>query len=491
MTKPQEITTDLVLECLEANSRGDGTLFAIMNQGQVLRDMMSDETLIWQGHHWEPDVMGQDRDLVENVAIKYLEVGREMQETSRKHASEGNKDAANYYAELQKQCYKRASKLRSPAGVNACLEFAYHLREPLSISVRGDNLDQNPMLLGCKNGVLELDTGELRSGRPEDLIVKSCPVDMPDDIEEPCPTWEKFLWDSLEDQHIIDFLQRYFGYCLTGMTEEQVFLIMSGLGRNGKGVFIETVLRIMGAYAGPVQAEMLLDQGRQKTASGPTPDIMSLYGRRLATASESDEARRFSPSRIKWFTGGDTLVGRNPHDKHERHFRPTHKLVLMTNNDPYAPPDDFAFWSRLLKVDWPFQFVKNPKKSSEKPRDDHLMQKLEAEKPGILAWLVRGNILWQRNGLAPPPSVREAAETYQREQDIVADFIEEKCITFDNPESARTSGNDLYTEFSEWYQKYHRSKVPSITWFGRRMSKKFAKEKDGAVFYKGVALAVD
>ncbi|WP_051617251.1 DNA primase family protein [Desulfonatronovibrio hydrogenovorans] len=484
------ITTDLVLECLDANSRGDGTLYAIIHQNKVLRNMMGDETLIWQGHHWEPDIMSQDRELVEEVAIKYLEVAREMQDRSRQAASEGKEDLEKYYTEKQKQCYKRASRLRSPAGVNACLDFAFHLREPLSISVRGDNLDQNPMLLGCRNGVLELDTGEIRPGHPGDLIVKSCPVDMLD-IEAPCPTWEKFLWESLEDQPVIDFLQRFFGYCLTGLIEEQVFLILSGLGRNGKGVFIETILRILGPYAGPIQAEMLLDQGRQKSSSGPTPDIMSLYSRRLATASESDEARRFSPSRIKWFTGGDTLVGRNPHDKHERHFRPTHKLVLMTNNDPYAPADDFAFWSRLLKVDWPFQFVRNPRKSTEKVRDDHLMQKLLNELSGILAWLVRGNILWQRNGLAPPPSVREAAETYQREQDIVADFIEEKCVVFDDPETARTSGNDLYTSFSEWYQKYHRSKVPSITWFGRRMTKKFAKEKDGAVFYKGVVLAAD
>lgn len=483
-----ELTPELIWDCLHANSRGDATIYSILHQGKVLRDKMAEETLIWTGHHWQQDIMGEDRELVEQVALTYLQRAKELAAQETEAIAEGRKDEARDLQDTKKELLKRAHRLRAPSGVNACLDFAWHLPEPLSLSVRGDNLDQNPLLLGCANGVLEMDTGELRDGRPEDLIVKASPVSMPD-LEEPCPTWERFLWESLEDQEIINFLQRFFGYCLTGLTDEQQFLIMSGLGRNGKGIFVETVLRVMGAYAGPVQAEMLLDQGRQKSASGPTPDIMSLYGRRLVTASESDEARRFSPSRIKWFTGGDTLVGRNPHDKHERHFRPTHKLVLLTNNDPYAPADDFAFWSRLLKVDWPFQFVKNPRKSTEKLRDDHLMSKLEKELPGILAWLARGCIHWQLEGLGPPPSVREAATQYQREQDIVQDFIDERCVELG--EAVRTSGHDLYAAFSEWYQKYHRSKVPSITWFGRRMSRKFPKEKDGAVFYKGVGLAAE
>lgn len=484
------ITTELVLDCLDSNSRGDGVLYAMMHKGRIMRDMLSEETYTWAGHHWSLDVMGLDRDLVEDLALVYLETAREMRANQKQAATEGKTDVASYYENRARELRKRASRLRASAGVRGCLEFAFVQQGKISISARGDEFGTDPMHFGCANGVLELDTGELRDGDPRDLIVKASPVAMPP-LDTPIPPiFKQYLWESLEDQHLIDFLQRYLGYCMTGLTTEEVFLVNGGAGRSGKTVLMETVMAVLGPYSGPIQAEMLLDQGRQKSSSGPTPDIMSLCGRRLAVASESDEARRFSPSRIKWFTGSDTLVGRNPHDRYERHFRPTHKLILLTNNEPYAPPDDFAFWSRLLKVDWPFSFVHspNPSKDNEKLRDDHLKAKLMLELPGILAWMVRGALWWQREGLNPPPSVREAGEKYRREQDIIQDFIDERCITPDDSGTVKTTGNDLYSAFKDWFQEYHRSRVPSITWFGRRMSKKFTKRKDGVVYYEGVAV---
>lgn len=304
-----------------------------------------------------------------------------------------------------------------------------------------------------------------------------------------CPAWETFLWESLESWEKIAFLKRWAGYCLTGVTDEQKFVIFSGAGRNGKGLFVETLMEVMGDYACPIPAEMLLDQGKGKSSSGPTPDIMTLQGRRVVVASESDEARRFSSSKLKWLTGSDTLTGRNPHDKHATHFKPTHKLILMTNNDPYAPPDDFAFWDRVLKVDWPYKFVPNPRKPDEKERDPRLKLELEKEQSGILRWMAEGCMEWQVAGLQPPPSVTDSIQSYQREQDLVQDFIEECCFVDHEKEALKTTGGDLYAAFKEWYQEFHnKSRVPSVTWFGRRMSNKFPKIKDSVVRYQGVGL---
>jgi putative DNA primase/helicase len=263
---------------------------------------------------------------------------------------------------------------------------------------------------------------------------------------------------------------------------------MSGSGRNGKGIFIEKILSVLGDYAGPVQSEMLLEQGRARGSGAITPDIMALRGRRLVVASESDEGRHFSPSRLKWITGQDDLVGRNPYDKQMSVFKPSHKLVLLTNNDPAAPGDDFAFWDRVLKVDWPYRFVENPRAADEKKRDLSLRDKINSELPGILAWAVRGCLEWQRMGLDPPGCVLDSVTGYQREQDIIEDFIEACCHVDPGNETLLTPADDLYRSFKTWYQEFHRAKTPTSTWFGRKLGKKFKRVRGRVRFYQGIGL---
>ncbi len=103
-------------------------------------------------------------------------------------------------------------------------------------------------------------------------------------------------------------------------------------------------------------------------------------------------------------------------------FAPAHLLLLITNNKPHAPADDYALWQRLLLVPFTQKFVANPQGENEHPCDIHLKEKLETEAPGILAWLVRGYIEWKRDGLKPPTAVVAATEEYQRDEDTLADF---------------------------------------------------------------------
>lgn len=490
MITPREVDSLIVQECLGANALGDGTLFAHQFLGQCVYNKSAQEWLLWNGHCWERDILGRVPAAVEAVAVRY---GDELEEINRQIAEAGREGRADEQKALirrKKGVVGRIERLRTVSGRTNCLEFAHSLPGAGSLAIRGDELDQNPWLLAFKNGVMDLRTGMFRAGRPTDLISKRCAVDFLG-FELPCPTWDRFLWESLEDDLVIAFLMRFAGYCMTGVVHEQKFVLMTGEGRNGKGVFVETLMEIMGDLAGPVQSEMLLDQGRSKSSSGPSPDIMSLFGRRLAIASESDEGRRFSPSRVKWFTGADSLVGRYPHDKYERVFRPSHKFIGMTNNPPYAPADDFAFWERLLEVNWPFQFVEHPRGDKQKQRIANLRVALEAELPAIAARLVQGCLDWQRDGLNPPPAVVLASENYRRENDLVQDYIDARCWTPEHAADVRTTATDIYLDFVAWFKEYHRGKEPSINWFGRRLSKKFNKVKDGVYWYEGIGLLAE
>ena len=64
---------------------------------------------------------------------------------------------------------------------------------------------------------------------------------------------------------------------------------------------------------------------------GPTPELAALQGLRLAFLSESGRSDHFDVSRLKWLTGGDTLVARGLFAKPVS-FEPTHTIFIATNH---------------------------------------------------------------------------------------------------------------------------------------------------------------
>jgi len=500
---PPEVTSTFIQDCLYANELGDGMLAAALFKDRFLFNKSSDEWLSWEGHHWDRDIMARSKASVEQVAQKYLDEAADLVGKIGWASKKKDRDAVTKYQDMQNKIYKRVGRLRSERGRTNTLKFA-HTNISNQIAIKGDELDIRPWLLGCKNGVVDLRTGELRPGRPDDLISKASPYEY-HGIDAPAPTWEMFLKQILvvikhpdsqdadpviqEHPGLVEYVQRLFGYGITGMTVEHFLPIFYGQGRNGKGVLIETVSTILGSYMAPIQSEMLLDQGRMKNSAGPSPDIMSLRGLRIAFASETDQGRRFSTSRVKWLTGGDTLKGRYPHDKYETEFDPTHTLFLMTNSKPDVADDDFAFWERVHLVPFELSFVERPvEKFNERPADKYLRQKLLEEAPGILAWLVRGCLQWQAQGLNPPAVVIDATREYRRDEDLLGHFLNECC--FEDP-GIETTAKELYERFSEWWKINVSRKVLSQKKFGGMMVKKFKRSKSGTYRYFGVGLLPD
>jgi putative DNA primase/helicase len=230
---------------------------------------------------------------------------------------------------------------------------------------------------------------------------------------------------------------------------------------------------------------MLLDQYQPRSAAAPSPDIINLKGKRLVWASETDEGRRLSLSRIKWLTGGDTLVGRPPNGKVMIEFRPSHTLFLLTNPLPHAPGDDYALWERVKLIHFPFSFVDDPKLENERQQDKELPDRLKTEATGILAWLVRGCIAWQKEGLGTAAAIQLATKGYQGEEDLVGQFLEECTI---EDQSSQVQASELYGAYRRWSQAAGLT-PKSSTWFGKQMRKRGVDEvKFGTVSYLGLAL---
>jgi len=499
------LTHDFVAECLYANELGDGLIFATLYRNRHAYVGQAGEWMFWSGHHWKMDDIGDAHFAqadVEGVAEVYQRTSDHYHKLMREAEEEGDKETCGRLKKRRDNIKSRVAKLRSKSGRFNCLHFAKTNRES-PLAIRGDEIDRDPWALPVDNGVIDLKTGVLRPGRPEDYLMKASPVEWKG-IDAPCPNWEKFMLEIMdEDADMVAFLRRAFGYGITGLVSEQKFLVLYGKGRNGKGIMTEILQEVMGgsdsfgALAGPIQSEMLLDQGKNRNAAGPSPDIMSLRGMRLTFASETDEGQRFSAARVKWLSGADKLTGRYPHDKRNITFDPTHLLCLLTNNKPHAPATDFAFWERLLLVEFPISFVdRKPQSPNERPVDKGLRERLRGELPGILAWLVRGCLEWQENerGLNPPPKVRDAVAEYRKAEDFFGEFLEDCCeIIHENPESVRVVATELYDTFTMWWKDNISAKKDfSQKRFGKLMLERFTRErKGGSYYYYGIRILPD
>jgi putative DNA primase/helicase len=290
-------------------------------------------------------------------------------------------------------------------------------------------LDKDPWLLNCPNGTLDLRTGELREHRREDLITKMTSVRYSSDAK--APLFEKVLNRVVPDPELRTFIQRVTGMALTGDVSEQKLFFLYGTGANGKSTFVNAVLEVSGSYGIQATRDLLVIKRDQH----PT-ELTDLFGRRLVASVEAEDGRRLAESLVKMLTGGENIRARRMREDFWE-FPPTHKLFLVANHKPIVRGTDHAIWRRIKLI--PFDVT-----LPEDEQDKTLPDKLEAEYPGILAWAVKGCQDWQKHGLAEPKAVTDATAAYRAEMDMIADFIEECCIT----------GEDLWCKFGDFYNRY-------------------------------------
>ena len=285
-------------------------------------------------------------------------------------------------------------------------------------------------MLNTPGVVVDLRTGKLRP--PADFMTKMTAV-APDGK---CTRWLAFL-DRItgRDADLINYLQRVIGYALTGEIKEHAIFFGHGTGANGKSVLISTISGIMGDYHKATSIETFT---ASKFDRHPT-EVAALQGARLVTASETERGRQWAESRIKELTGGDLVTARFMRQDFFE-YRPQFKLFIAGNHTPGLGGVDEAMRRRFHMI--PFS-VTIPKPE----RDTDLVEKLKAEWPGILAWAIRGCLMWRALGLQKPKAVVEASEAYLEAEDAVGTWINEKC---ERRPHAWTASADLFASWSAW-----------------------------------------
>lgn len=302
-----------------------------------------------------------------------------------------------------------------------------------------DEFNPHKHLLNCLNGVVDLRTGTLQEHDPK-LLMTMCTRANYNPTAR-APRFMKFLSTVQANPEMRDYLQRVFGYGLTGETREQKFHVHKGTGGNGKGVMTTCITRVMGSYAQTLAKSVILDS-RNKNAGGPSAELARIAGARLVTFSELNVGEKFDEAKVKELSGQDRQEAsykfKNPFE-----FDPQAKLHGFTNNMPRFSGGGNSLDRRLRVVDWGYEV-------SDAERQDDLGDRLvRSEAEGILAWAVKGAVIWYRDGLACPEVVMVESKKVLQGGDPFRSWADERC----RPSKLSVDIKELYDNYKEWCEE--------------------------------------
>jgi len=413
-TKPKANATPLLLTDLE-----NGARFA-KDHGLDIRYYKVDKKWWqWDGKRWARDETGRMDRLAKMTAKRIV------------------KDCWDAGVEPDKARAKALLEMESMRRIESMVRAAQTEEEMV---VTPAQFDTHPWLLNVKNGVIDLKTGELSKHQRDHYITKLCPVTY--DKKAECPKFLAFMKQIMDgDEEMVGFLQRIFGYALTGDTREQCFFLLHGQGRNGKSTLLGVIGHILSEYAVNTPTNTLLSRGSGSEMI--SNDLARLKGARLVTAVEAEVNRHLAESLIKQMTGGDKVTARFLWGEYFDFF-PEFKLIIAANHKPNITGQDLAIWRRIHLI--PFDVT-----IPEDQVDRDLQTNLKAEASGILNWMLAGCQEWRRAGLQVPQKVKDATETYKGDQDIVGEFLTAKSYVIDPAGSV--SSADLFRDYKEWAEE--------------------------------------
>lgn len=402
-----------------ANDKGFSRVFAKIFEKEIRYNPDIKDFMTYDGKRWVKDTEGMiAKGKAKDLSTAFLK----------------------YYtdAKITDQAYLKAiSGLESYNKRNIILKDAQN-----ETAMHNDDLDKDDYTLNVQNGTLDL-SGEpvLKPHNADDMLSKVANASYRKDAD--CPLWLKTLDTILQgDEGKIKYLQKLFGISLTGSTaEEKMFILYGESTRNGKSTVIETILYLLGDYGLTIRPESLAmkNNADSKAANG---DIARLKDARLVNCPEPKKGMLLDCGLVKTLTGRDSITARNLYER-EFTFKPKFKLTMNTNYLPMVT-DRTVFSSRRISV------TAFNKHFGEGEEDLALKDKLLEELPGILNWCIAGLMLYRKEGLIPPDSVKAAIEDYDRNSDKIGLFISE-CLE-ETPKTNLKLG-DVFTAYAEWCKK--------------------------------------
>lgn len=299
--------------------------------------------------------------------------------------------------------------------------------------------------------------------RREDMITKMLPV-----VYDPaavCPQWDAFLAEFQPEAPTLRMLQTWCGIGLLGLTDQHI-VFHYGLGANGKSVFMETIMRVMGELAVGLPAESITGDG-VRGAGAASPDLARLYGVRCLRVLELAADQPLQEALVKKLTGGERIPVRNLFNGYFE-FTPIFTGHMSGNGYPRIDGTDNGIWRRMLVVHWPITIAEERRQNFE-----DVLARFAPEYPGILNWMIEGAKRYLAEGLIIPDAVKLATKEYRDEMDPIGLFVAD-CVSPLAGESV--TAREMYQAYVAWSEA-NAKKAVFETKFGRVMKMRFRRSE--------------
>lgn len=332
---------------------------------------------------------------------------------------------------------------------------------------------EDPHLLNCGNGVVDLRTGELQPHDPARLMLRHTPVPFVPGATH--PDWDKAL-NAFADDATCYYVQTFLGTgaCGTSPADDTVEF-WTGRGENGKTTIVAAAMQSLGTYSKVVSSKLI--GGSQP--GHPTLKF-ELFGLRLAVIEELQEGHRLDEARVKEITGSAAIEAHRMRENPVT-WSPTHTLIVSTNHRPLVVGVDRGIWRRLVQIPFPRTFGPGTPN-----RDDGLRDRVRngrRQQEAVLAWLVEGARRYYESGMPPvPEAVADLTADWRRSADSLLEFLAEQY-------ESCAGGSVELINVAENYNMWSGS--AAMRWSPRLMRERLEESESIAAEFPGLTFGKD
>lgn len=305
--------------------------------------------------------------------------------------------------------------------------------------------------------VVDTRTGSIRPAQKEDKLtikssfrVKSDGANVTKYLNDPSEDWLKdtvfyqvltYLYSGSEEW--IRLHQRLFGSFLVAGNKDQIFAILYGKTRSGKGVLMDSFIELMGPLARVLNPKVFLNKSTEQASDGY--ELGHIEGLRLLVISETAKGDVLNDGLIKNITGNKYISTRKI-NKDIKIVRRTFTLAHDTNHIPADKDSSGGLSTRLVYL---MCSGKTLDRASRNP--EFLRRIIEEESEKMLAWYLLGAQEFLKKGIQLFDSADGSNPENQLRMSVLHDFIEEEILHGEAvKEESFVPGNCLKYVYSEY-----------------------------------------
>jgi len=357
------------------------------------------------------------------------------------------------------------------------------------------NLDQNKWTLCFNNGVVNLQTGEFRDGRPLDYISKTTNVPYINDADMAIPEYQviyseiiNFMTELFPDAELCEYMWEHLSSALVGANLSQTFNIYKGSGSNGKSLLTDLMANSLGEYCNPTAPVSIITSKRQ-ALGGTSSELYALKSIRYAIFQEPSKGMVLNEGAMKEMTGDAKIQARELYQTSSS-FKQMFTLAVCTNSLFEIKSNDDGTWRRLRIVEFKscFKDAEVYDALPEKERNSkyifkkvpELTYKLETWAPVFASMLVRRCI--KNQGIVKDcPMVLAETNKYRLRQDLIGQFVAERVRVCEGRNITRQA---LSQTWKMWLEETQSNNPPRMSELCEYLTSKY--DKYGSAGWAGV-----